>query len=97
MRLFTVVVKDEIQNRNIALSISVLRNNIKTLDDLKVLIRGAIKDFYENKKISYKPNEITWKNLYKIPTFITQENGFKVLRVYTEKEVFLDTLSNKLS
>ena len=97
MRLFTVVVKDEIQNRNIALSISVLKNNIKTIDDLKVLIHGAIKDFYENKKIDYKPNEITWENLYKIPTFITQENGFKVLRFYTEKEVFLDTLSNKLS
>lgn len=96
MRFITVVANDAATNKNIVLSFSVLKNNIKTIDDLKVLIHGAIEDFYKNKKIEYRPKEITWKNLDKIPVYITQENGFKVLRVYSEKEVFVDDLNTKL-
>ena len=96
MRFITVVANDTTTNKNIVLSFSVLKNNVKTIDDLKFLIYGAIEDFYKNKKIEYRPKEITWKNLDKIPVYITQENGFKVLRVYSEKEVFVDDLNVKL-
>ena len=96
MRFITVVANDVTTNKNIVLSFSILKNNIKTIDDLKALIHGAIEDFYKNKKIEYRPKEITWKNLDKIPVYITQENGFKVLRVYSEKEVFVDDLNAKL-
>ena len=96
MRFITVVANDTTTNKNIVLSFSILKNNIKTIDDLKALIHGAIEDFYKNKKIEYRPKEITWKNLDKIPVYITQENGFKILRVYSEKEVFVDDLNAKL-
>ena len=93
MRFISVAVNDKETNKNMVLSFSILKNNVKTIDDLKFLIRGAVDDFYKNKKIDYRPKEITWKNLDKIPVYITQENGFKLLRVYSEKEVFVDDFS----
>ena len=96
MRLITVVINDKTETRHKVLTISVLKNNVRSIEELKTLLFGAIEDFYNNKKIEYKPKEITWENLHCIPSYITQKNGFKVLRVYNENEVFFDAMDTEL-
>ena len=95
MRLITLVVKDE-NGTDLVISMSLTKGSIRNIEGLKTSVKNAIRDYQRNTKIKNKKNEFTWKDIVVIPSYITEPNGFKVLRIYSGKDVFFGNIADDL-
>ena len=86
MRIITVIISDKKDpEKRFAMVISTAKNKPLTAESFTEMIQKAAKEYKTKENI--KDKKIHWKDLSKIPLYLTEKYGFKILRIDEKKNV----------